>query len=113
MKKYSIGLIFLFTSCLNPDCETLSKEARNRECLLIVEELPSLYSYKLEAKGKHLVTKKDCICSDADRWWVQYKDYLDKGDTIIKKKGELVFYIHKKDTILSFNWECDGKIFKS
>jgi len=112
MKKYCIGLSFLLASCLNSDCELLSKEARNRECLLIFEVLPSLYSYKLDAKGKHLITKEDCVCSDADRWWGQYKDYLEKGDTIIKRKGELVFYIHKKDTILQFNWECKGKIYK-
>lgn len=33
------------------------------------------------------------------------------GDTLIKQKGELVFYIHKKDTILSIPWECEGKVY--
>lgn len=113
MKKYScIGLLFLLASCLKPDCELLSEEAKKRECLLIFEELPALYDYKLNAKGKNLTTKEDCVCSDADRWWVQYKDYLEKGDTIIKRKGELVFEIHKRDTILKYNWECEGKTYK-
>ncbi len=41
-----------------------------------------------------------------------YSHLISKGDTIIKKKGELIFSIHKKDTIYNFNWECDGKIYK-
>ena len=110
--KYLFLLPLIFNSCMKFDCDSSAEYARNRECLLIFEELPAFSSYKLDAKGKHLITKKECECSDEDRWWVQYRGYLEKGDTIIKRKGELIFSIHKKDTILNFNWECNGKVYR-
>ena len=110
--KYSIILLILiFNSCIKIDCEASAEIARKQECLLIFEKLPAFSSYKLDAIGKHLITKKDCTCSDENRWWVNYSEYLEKGDTIIKKNGELIFSIHKKDTILKFPWECEGKIY--
>lgn len=112
MKYLVILFLIVFSSCIKIDCNSSAEYARNRECLLIFEELPLFTSYKLDAKGKHLITRKTCVCSDEDRWWSQYKNYLEKGDTIIKRKGELIFSIHKKDTVLIFNWECDGKIYK-
>jgi hypothetical protein len=45
-------------------------------------------------------------------WWATYKKHIKIGDTIIKRNGELVFSIHKKDTVLSFNFECEGKVYK-
>lgn len=111
--RYSIVVILLiFTSCLDVDCKHSADIARKQECLLIFDELPAFTSYKLDAKGIHLITKEECECSDENRWWSRYSTYLKKGDTIIKKKGELIFSIHKKDTVLSFDWECEGKIYK-
>lgn len=112
MKYFILPISLLLTSCLNVDCRSSAELARNQECLLIFEKFPVFDTYSLDARGKHLYTKKECICSDTNRWWVQYKDYIAQGDTIIKKKGELVFSIHKKDTILNFNWECEGEIYK-
>ena len=43
----------------------------------------------------------------------QYKNEIEIGDTIIKRKGELTFNIHKKDTIISHEWECEGKTYNS
>ena len=113
MKKlfYILILLFLF-SCDKIDCNTLAKQAKERECLLIVETLPVFTSPLLDASGKNLITKKQCTCSDGSRWWAQYRDDIEIGDTIIKKKGELVFSIHKKDTMLTFDWECEGKVYK-
>lgn len=113
-KKYILVLVSfgLFISCLKPNCEENAKLARNRECLLIIEqELPTSTPY-LKARGRNLKTSKSCECLDKGRWWVQYRNYMSVGDTLIKHKGELVFYIHKNDTILSFPWQCDGKIYK-
>ena len=112
--KFVVFIFFIIItfSCMHVDCEKSAKLARSQECLLIFKELPIFSSYKLDAKGKHLITKKDCTCSDENRWWAKYGNYLEKGDTIIKKKNELIFSIHKKDTILIFNWECEGKVYK-
>ena len=59
-----------------------------------------------------LKTGKDTLYDEENRWFSLYFENIEKGDTIIKKKGELVFSIHKKDTTFNFNWECQGKIYK-
>jgi hypothetical protein len=95
------------------DCDYLANSHRKKECLLIFEREVPFSRYSFEVEGTHLLTKKKCECTDEDdHWWSRYSGYLEKGDTIIKRKGELVFSIHKKDTILNFNWECEGKTYK-
>lgn len=116
MKKVIVFLIYTFSltaliSCDNKqDCSWYAKIDRENECLIIVDKLPNGPYFK--AKGKHLKTNKESECFDGSRWWTQYAKYIEIGDTIIKKKGELIFSIHKKDTILSFPWECEGKVYK-
>lgn len=114
MKKILLISVIFFISCnnLKVNVEKNAIEDRKTECLQIYRELPVFDTPFLNSKGKHLITGKECECEDAGRWWIQYKNYLDKGDTIIKKKGELVFSIHKKDTVLNFSWECEGKLYK-
>lgn len=94
------------------DCVAAANLDRQTECLLIFESLPIFGQRSLKPYGRHLLTNKKCNCEDIGGWWSSYEKYLEKGDTIIKKKGELIFSIHKKDTVLNFNWECEGKIYK-
>jgi hypothetical protein len=101
--------IGILTSC--SFCELSEKDAREKQFLLILEKkYPDAVYLKME--GKSLETGKHTIFLDNSRYWTQYVDYMDAGDTIIKKKGELVLSIHKKDTVLSFPWQCEGKIYK-
>lgn len=114
MKKYSILLCVCFFSCgATYDCDSVAESYKNDECLLIVKKLTDKYS-RFDYKGINPFTKKECDCNSAtsDRWWVNYKEHIEIGDTLIKQKGELIFSIHKKDTILRFNFECDGKVYK-
>jgi hypothetical protein len=76
---------------------------------MIVEVLPKANSVYFEATGKTIIEGKYCKCEEESRWWATFSDQIEKGDTIVKKKGELTFYIYKRDTILSFNWVCEGK----
>jgi hypothetical protein len=96
------------------DCDSTVGYYREDECLLLVEKMPSETDSRFDYKGINPLNKKKCDCNSktSDMWWVDYKKYIETGDTIIKKKGELIFSIHKKDTILRFNFECDGKIYK-
>lgn len=96
------------------DCDSTVAYYKADECLLIVEKTPTSTDNRFDYKGISPVTKKKCDCnsSTSDMWWVDYKKYIEIGDTIIKKKGELIFSIHKKDTVLSFNFECEGKVYK-
>lgn len=87
---------------------------REEECWLIVEEFPSKNQAFFRYKGRNKNNQPNCQCkaNDSYRWWNLYRDHIEIGDTIIKRKGELDFNIHKKDTVLSFNWECDGQMYK-
>ena len=108
-------LLGIFVSTLiscKTDCEALAQEDRKSECLIIVEELLNYNQTSLNAKGISLIDGKECICSEDNRWWYLYRNQIERGDTIVKRKGELTFNIHKKDTILTYNWECEGQVYK-
>lgn len=104
-------LILIFTSCYKIECEKLIVNAKNRECLIIVKEFSPFQKPFLNIKGINLYDKTECTCKDEGRWWAIYINEIEIGDTIIKRKGELTFNIHKKDTIISHEWECDGEIY--
>jgi len=76
--------------------------------------MPTQYENYFNVKGRDPRTNEKCDCKSefSYRWWSSYLDKLSIGDTIIKRKGELVFSIHKKDTILSFPWICEGQVYK-
>lgn len=113
--KNIIFFCFIIISC-GPirDCDSTVEYYRSDECLLIVEKIPGKTDGRFNFKGINPVTKMKCDCDSdtSDMWWAEYKEHIEIGDTIIKRKGELIFSIHKKDTILSFNFECDGKVYK-
>jgi hypothetical protein len=113
MKKILCALIFFNLISCNPkvDCQSFEVERRKEECNLIVEITPTPSSVYFKAKGKNL-DGKECECNEESRWWATFSNNIEKGDTIIKKKGELTFSIHKKDTMLIYNWECEGKKYK-
>ncbi|MDK7676148.1 hypothetical protein QP547_10085 [Weeksella virosa] len=106
-------ILFLINSCFEIDCKKLKDVAKDRECLMIFEDLLPYDETTLNAKGTNILDGKSCICKDRGRWWVQYRDELDPGDTIIKRKGELTFNIHKKDTVITHHWQCEGKVYNS
>ena len=112
--KYLVFLISLLCfSCMNFDCSKLAESYRVVECLIIVKNIPDNKSvYNFEILGKSLSTGRDTLYIEENRWFCKYYKNIEKGDTILKRKGELVFSIHKKDTILNFNWECEGKVYK-
>lgn len=83
----------------------------NDECTIVVQTPPK-NSVWFKVEGYNPITKKHSECKNSNRWWSLYITEIEKGDTIIKKKGELSFNIHKKDTIITHYWECKGKIYK-
>ncbi len=45
-------------------------------------------------------------------WYVLFDKLIEPGDTVVKRAGELKFYIHKKDTVLVFPYTCEGKLYE-
>ena len=111
LKLFS-GLIlcFLIISCV--DCERSRNYILEDECNLVVIIPPSEYPNLFKTKGYDPISKEEKFYEDGNRWLDFYKKEIEEGDTIVKKKGELIFYIHKKDTIIAHEWVCydgDGK----
>lgn len=115
-----ICFLFIILSCnklsnrfsLSGNCEDVATIFREIECLQIFEKLPAWDSPYMKSEGTHLLTGERCVCEDDTRWLNTYRDILEKGDTIIKRKGELTFSIHKKDTVIVVKWECEGKVYE-
>jgi hypothetical protein len=109
MKKtffISIIILGLLQSC-KVDCDALAESYGQTKCLIIVKEIPLKASrHNFYVKGKSLKTEKDTVYDEENRWFCEFYKYIDKNDTIIKQKGELKFNIHKKDTVISFDFEC-------
>jgi hypothetical protein len=105
-------LIALNSGCGASSCEKNAKNYRPRECAIKVESRyfkGSLFSIEgTNASNSSLRNRY----SDLGSWYPLFENYIAIGDTVIKRKNELVFYIHKKDTVLSFPYECDGKVIK-
>ena len=99
-----IVIFFILTNRI--DHEGNAKRLSEEECILVVENPPLSYTSDMfKAKGYNPLTKKPCECNHYNRWWSSYKNEIEVGDTIVKKKGELVFSIHKKDSIISHKYK--------
>lgn len=103
-------ILFCLFSCVN--CKLYTKDIKEEECIILVETLPTPNTVNFKVSGYDPITQKTKTCKSANRWWNQYNDEIEIGDTIIKRKGELTFNIHKKDTIISHKWHCyeNGKL---
>lgn len=101
-------LVFVFfQSCI--DCNRSSKFISNDYFNLVIEIPPSEYPNLFKTKGYDPISKEEKFYEDGNRWLDFYKKEIEEGDTIVKKKGELIFYIHKKDTVIAHEWVCyDG-----
>lgn len=109
---FCTAILFTFVSCV--DCDKWEDNLAKDECILVVLQKPNIKDNFFNFKGIDPVTGRQCDCKSKTsyRWWDIYADKIDVGDTIIKRRGELVFNIHKQDEVLSFNWECNGKVYK-
>lgn len=112
MGKYKLIVLLvvsLFYSC--GDCENSAQSYKSNEIEIILMEKPIIYG-DMKCVGKKISSSKISTIIIKERWYYAYIHDMEIGDTIIKRKGELVFSIHKKDTVMSFNWECGGRIYE-
>lgn len=90
-------------------CAEIAENRRNDYCNIIVDDF-STNEYRFYLKGKNTLTGEVNTFRRINYLWgYRFVDQIEKGDTVVKKKGELVFYIHKKDSVLAFPFKCDGK----
>ena len=105
-------LLVLTAGCGSRTCDTDADHYRSRECAIKIE---SRYfsSRWITLMGTNAYdTGSQNIYSDLGSWYPLFEKHIAIGDTVVKRKNELVFYIHKKDTVLAFPFTCEGKIIQ-
>lgn len=93
----------LFILCSKGDPEDYSKMLATEECNIVVE-IPPTSSVWFRVEGYNPITKHQEICKTNNRWWNLYWKEIETGDTLVKKRNELIFSIHKIDTVINHNW---------
>jgi len=112
MNRCFFIILFVLTSlygCI--DCEKSARNQKNYNIEIILTERPYIHG-DMKFTGTKLNTEEITTIRIESRWYRNYKDYMEVGDTVIKRKGALILYIHKKDTVMAFKWECEGKIYE-
>lgn len=102
--------MFTILSCNKTDCNDVKQAFYPDEYNLIIEESNINLTWIKIDGSIPIVGKKSNIMVHNN--WILNSNDVEIGDTIVKKKGSLDLTIHKKDTILSFDWHCRGKSFK-
>jgi len=112
MKKYLllISLFIILSNCDKVNCDKSAEYYRKMDVNFVIIEKKALnHGREVNFKIKNIKNNEFENYNEENTWFAWYYANFEKGDTITKHKGELVFSIHKKDTVLSFNFECDGK----
>ncbi|PSR56883.1 hypothetical protein AHMF7605_27050 [Adhaeribacter arboris] len=102
----------MLLSCTSKvDCEYLANRLSSAECNIIVIEEPNIgRSFRLW--GVNPTTKYRETYYDEEAWYVSFGHKIAIGDTVVKNPGELKFYIHKKDTVLVYPFQCGEKVYE-
>lgn len=98
-------------SCLTEaSCEEAAEVVKLDSCNIIVSEF-SKNEYKFFLSGINPTGRPSTFKRINYTWGYWFVDKIAIGDTVVKRKNELRFYIHKKDTIMVFPFKCKGEIY--
>lgn len=112
--KLILLLPLIIISCYSEDCSESVEIFRKKSMEIICIEKPNITSRWYEVKGINPTTKKEVLHKAlADEYYMVFKYQIQKGDTLIKKRGDLNIYIHKKGNIEVVPFECGGKLMNS
>ena len=106
---FFVVLLGLF-SCGEIDCNTVKQGFYPDEYNIIVVE-SNINEVWIKIKGYVPITEKKSNIMVHNNWLVDLEE-VEEGDTIVKKRGDLMLAIHKKDTIIRHDWYCKGKAYK-
>lgn len=111
--KFSIYLsiltLFLISSCMTErGCEKGIRAYKSDEAYMILESKPKKRFEDYVLIGKDLNSGTDTTMRLKGRWYETMGKTWNTGDTVIKKKGELIITVHKTDNTVHFSeWTCE------
>ena len=102
----SIGI---FYSCVDEKaCEKGKKYLKTHETYIILESKPKKRFEDYVLIGKDLYSGTDTTIRLKGRWYETLGKTWNSGDTVIKKKGELIITVRKMDNTVHFSeWTCE------
>ena len=104
-KIFTVLFVILFYSCI--DCEKLDLSYRKDNLEVVLTAKPTIFG-DMKFVGTELNSSKINTTVMTRRWYREYIDSMQIGDTVIKRKGDIILSIHKKDTIINITWVCEG-----
>ena len=117
--KLIIIFIFIFSSCKEETCES----ARNRENEYHFNIISTknfrddmIIDTYTKLEGINPETDNKDFFSDGSKWITPYRDSIEKGDTLYKKKGDDFFLIKKKNSLIKiYTLKCNqnGEVDKT
>ena len=108
---FSLFALATLTSGCGQNCEKEEKKYRTFDYAIHVESHYSIGRLFL-INGIDVRDGNHHTYTDVGSWYPAFTKFIADGDTVIKHKNELVFYIHKKNTVLFFPFTCDGQLIK-
>ena len=106
----AFALIALNSGCGGNNCERDAENYRPRECAIKVASRDFRWRW-FSISGTNTKDGTQNTYSDLGSWYPLFTEHIAIGDTVVKHMNELVFYVHKKDTVLAFPFDCEGKVF--
>jgi hypothetical protein len=94
-----VALIILAHSCGKADCDNVKLAFYPDEYNLIVEQANIDLTW-IKIQGQTPLTNKKTNIMVHNNWIVNSNE-VEIGDTIVKRKGDLVLTIYKKDSIIT------------
>lgn len=111
MKKKIVLLFIINFLYACGDCEKSSQSYKKDNLEVVLTEEPFILG-EMNFVGTKLNSDRITTTKVMGRWYRHYIEYMEVGDTIIKREQELILYIHKKDTTMLVKWECEGQVYE-
>jgi hypothetical protein len=110
--KYLNALLFLFVagslaSCREATCGEMKTFLSEDEFNIIYLDTPAS-SYRFHVDGISPKNNKDVSfhTNNNSSFYHQMNNVLESGDTLVKRKGNISFELHKSDTTIIFKYYC-------
>ena len=120
MKKIAL-IILLIVSCSCNDesqCKSYYRKMLDYHCNIEVNrnfniENSSFVISTLKIRGTNIETGKIETFQPDQRFWEQHSKHISIGDTVIKKEGEAIMRIYKKDSVITVSYDnyCNKEEF--
>lgn len=112
MKKKIVLLLTILSlySC-GIDCKEATDVYRIDNIEVILTERPVIRG-EMKFEGRKINSDRISTTKIMGRWYREYIEYMEVGDTIIKREGDLTMHIHKQDTTMVFKHICQGQVYE-